>query len=169
MGKEHRPARLAIHLVGGVVFLALAGCAAGTPPVAGTPVSVTSTALAPTDPPAIAPGEPEAGLAPPPSASAQATDGAVSPLPPENLSPHDMELMKQSVIADWRLSRDRRLERQTSTGTVAAQGEPAAPPPSPANEQAPPVPAPAPAQPAQSAGPIPCSMLPATATPCMRQ
>jgi hypothetical protein len=86
-------------------------------------------------------------------------DNAASPPPPESLSPHDMELMKQSVIADWRLSRER------PASTDAAQAEPAPPPPSPAIEQTPP----APDQAAQSAGPIPCSMLPATATPCMRQ
>lgn len=164
MGKEHWPARLAARLVSGAVLFLVAGCAPGVQPVANTPVSVSSTDVIPTGPEAVAPGEPDGGIAPP-SASAEAGDDAATPTP-EALSPHDMELMKQSVIADWRLSRDRRSERQTNT--VAAQAEPASPPPSTTHEQEPPPP-PAPAQPAQNAGPIPCSMLPATATPCLRQ
>jgi hypothetical protein len=157
MGKEHQLARLAARLVSGAVLFLIAGCGPGVPPVADAPASVSSTEVIPTGPAAVAPGEPDAGIVPP-SASADTP-------PPEAESPHDMELMKQSVIADWRLSRDRSSDGQAKT--VAVQAEPASPPPSPAHEQAPPPPALA--QPAPNAGPIPCSMLPATATPCLRQ
>jgi hypothetical protein len=123
---------------------------------------VSSTEAPVAAPFSVAPGEPEAGVVP-------AGDAPVDQS--EELSPHDMELMKQSVIANWRLSRDKRSEKQAKS--VAAQAEPASPPPGPAQDRASlaPVPPPptAPQLPAQNAGPIPCSMLPATATPCLRQ
>jgi hypothetical protein len=153
MGKEHRPARF----VGAAALLVLAGCVSATPPMPDISENAASS-VSPTASPA-GPTEPDPAADPASAESADRIDSSS-----EAPSAHEMELEKQSVIADWRLSHERRKE--TPARTAAAQAAPPAPTARATREQAP---AP-PQQPPQNAGPVvPCSMLPATATPCLRQ